>query len=286
MAEIPADKPVEPIGAAAQAADGEKKPISQLPPSPRAPEVPPAVKPKWYSKYDPKEIREWGKLAIEFITLVAVIWYACVASHQLIEMRQTNIIISRQLEMTDRPWIKDDVTSAIDLSWQNGALVWAVIIKTDNVGHSVATGIYPEAKLIAIQGADFIDTPRREAKKICDDVDRRFENIKSDPAAWANSAFPGAALQSLENAYLFPDQIKNRSFDGGQPSGQSVLPMLIGCIGYHYPTSERIHHTAFIYGLARTDDPSIPEAGRGFFTIGKNIPKANVTLFKTGQIVD
>jgi hypothetical protein len=195
---------------------------------------------------------------------------------------------SRQLEMTDRPWIRDTVTSAFEIGWQHGSyLGWAVGIRIENVGHAVATGIFPEVKLIAIEGADFIDYPRREAKKICDDVDARFEKIKGDPPAWAASVYPGAAVDSQgHDVYLLPSEVEKKTFDGGAILGKSINPMLVGCIGYHFPSSEHAHHTGFIYVLSHSDDATLPQPTTVFFGIGKNIPKDKVTLTKVGQIVD
>ena len=194
----------------------------------------------------------------------------------------------RQLEMIDRPWIKDTAFSAFDMRWQQGSyLGWVVTVRTENVGHSVATGIFPEVKLIAIEGADFIDYPRREAQKVCDEVSTRFEKIKSDPSAWAASVFPGEPRDFAGyNVYLLPSEVEKKSFDGGTNVGKSIMPMLVGCIVYHYPSSEHAHHTGFVYMLSHTDDPALAEPTRIFFGIGKKIPRDKVTLTKVGRLVD
>lgn len=227
----------------------------------------------------------WEKLAV-LIALGLLIVNIC----QERATRGALDLASRQLEMTDRPWIKDNVFSAFDMGWQHGSyLGWAVTVRTENIGHSVATGIFPEVKLIAIEGADFIDYPRREARKVCDDVDARFQRIKGDPTAWATSVFPGpgeARDFAGFNVYLLPAEVEKKSFDGGGNLGKSVMSMLVGCIAYHYPSSEHAHHTSFVYLLSHSDDTTLAEPTTTFFGIGKNIPKDKVILRKVGQFAD
>jgi hypothetical protein len=217
---------------------------------------------------------EYGGVAIALGLLIMNIflWYST---------RNATRIASRQLEMADRPWIKDAVRSASELTAQHGAFSWAVVIRTENVGHSVATAIYPQAKLIAIHGADFIDAPRLQARQLCDEVSARFERVKNDPVVWSNAIFPEEWSEFVSNAVLLPTDIKDASLDG-----KSFTPMLIGCIEYHYATSDKPHHTWFVYTLAHNDDPTLPEPSRVFFSIDKNVPQANMVLIKADQYAD
>jgi len=212
---------------------------------------------------------------------VATAVYAVVATLQWSAMREQSHTMQRQLEMADRPWIKDTVRSAFDLTAQHGAFSWAVTIRTENVGHSVATAIYPQAKLIAIHGADFLDGPRLQARQLCDEVSARFEKVKNDPVVWSNAIFPGEWSEFVSNAILLPDDIKGASLDG-----KSFMPMLIGCIEYHYATSEKPHHTWFVYTLTHSDDPSLSLDSRTFFSVEKTVPSANMALIKADQFAD
>lgn len=222
----------------------------------------------------------WWKITLEVATLLAVGLYTCF-TYKLMTATQG------MLEGSDRPWIKDTVVSAFEMGWQNGSyLGWDVTVRTENIGRSVATGIFPETKLIAIKGADFIDYPRREAKKVCDAADAHFDKIKDDPTAWANSAFPETWLEFPQGVHLLESEVEKNSFDGGANLGKSIHPMLVGCILYHYPSSEHAHHTGFVYVLSHSDDPALAEATRAFFGIGRNIPKEKVVLLKVGQFAD
>jgi hypothetical protein len=212
---------------------------------------------------------------------VATAVYAVVATLQWSAMRQQSSTMQRQLEMADRPWIKDAVRSASDFTAQHGAFSWAVTIRTENVGHSVASAIYPEAKLIAIHGADFLDSPRLQARQLCDEVSARFERVKNDPVVWSNAIFPGEWSEFLSNTVLLPTDIQGVSLDA-----KNSMPMLIGCIEYHYATSAKPHHTWFVYTLTHSDDPSLPPDSRMFFPMEKAVPSANMVLIKADQFAD
>jgi len=234
----------------------------------------------------------WWKYAMELAAIlvgasVAIIYWRQLntMNGQLGEMAKQSSTLHRQLEMADRPWIKDTVRSSSDFMANNGAFSWAVTIRAENLGHSVATAIFPQTKLIAIQGADFIDAPRRKARELCDEVSARFEKVKSDPVVWSNAIFPGEWSEFMSSPILWPAEI-NSTVDGGAKFGKSVAPMLIGCIEYHYASSERAHKTWFVYTLAHNDDATVPSPTRVFFSLGKTIPSANMVLVKADQFAD
>lgn len=194
----------------------------------------------------------------------------------------------RQLEMTDRPWIKDTVTSGEDFRFDHDVVMWSVNIRAENIGHSVATGIFPWAKLIAIDVTkdNPIDGPRRQVKELCDSIDQKFEKLKNDPAMWGTSAFPTYWLEFPFGIYLTPAQVNTSHINGGASLGNSIYPELIECVAYRYPSSDRPHHAGSVYVLSHSDDPNIQEAGRVFFSIGTNIPKDKMVLLKAAQYVD
>lgn len=194
----------------------------------------------------------------------------------------------RQLEMIDRPWIKDNVQSASEFLFQNGGISWAVTLNAANVGKSVATEIYPDAKLIAIRGADFLDGPRQQVSELCNSLSLKFQDVKKTyPSIWNSSIFPGDTLPLPRGVILWAKDINaDVSFDGGAQLGKSVNPMLIGCIVYHYGNSDTAHHTGFVYVLSHNEEPSTPESARVFFSIGKTLPKDSIVLRKFGEFAD
>jgi hypothetical protein len=253
--------------------------------------IPPAQSKQECAEQKKNKRRKIIKFWAQIVIAIATVCYLCATILIWRETKRATETASKQLEMMDRPWIRDTVLSAFDMGWQHDGtyLGWAVTIRAANVGHSVATGIFPKVKLIAIEGANFIDYPRQEANKVCEEAATYFDKFKSDPTMWATSVFPDEPPIDFpgQNVYLMPFADKrNVVFDGGKDVGRSVIPMLVGCIVYHYPSSEHPHHTGFVYTLSHSDDSKVPEPARVFFPIGKDVPKDKIILTKVGQFAD
>ena len=233
------------------------------------------------------KVKDDPKFIVEVVGIIAALAVIIIYVCQLHQMSEQSGAMKHQLEMADRPWIKDTVRSNSDFMANNGAFSWAVTIRAENVGHSVATAIYPQTKLIAIQGADFIDAPRRKARELCDEVSARFEKVKDDPVVWSNAIFPGDWSEFASSPILWPAEINSATtFHGGAKVGESFIPMLIGCVEYHYATSEKPHKTWFVYTLSHSDNLTIPLPTRTFFSLGKTVPSANMLLIKADQFAD
>jgi hypothetical protein len=218
-----------------------------------------------------KEFREWGILGVELVGLFGLFYYACTTYRMWREMQSQTAISQKQLAAIDRPWIKNAVTSWLDFRIDNNVGYWGAVISAENIGHSVAVAIMPEPKLIIVRGADFIDTPRRRAKEVCDELSNKLDKLKNDPAVLGNIVFPGTHVDFPFNIAMPPSEFKGIS-------DKTITPMLIGCVAYRYPSSEDTHGTGFVYVLSHEDDPTIQEAGRVFFKIGTTIPRDKVKL--------
>jgi hypothetical protein len=231
-----------------------------------------------------------GALVAATIMLVVVGFFQLlIIGLELSPIRKSADSSARQLEMLDRPWLKEELTSASDFrSQKGGAMDLAVTIKVDNVGHSVATDVSPDGRLIAIKDADFIDGPRRQVTELCKKMSERWENVKTtDPSIWNNSIFPDDSHTFIPlDVFLWPKDIDSNSLDGGAQLGKSIFPVFIGCIEYHFPTSSRPHHTGFVYFLTHTDIPSLPDPTRAFFSVSTTVPKDNIVLTKSAQVAD
>jgi len=226
------------------------------------------------------------KFLIEVLALIGLVGYTAISAFQWGAMKGQLEQMKRQLEMADRPWIKDTVTPAYDFTFDKGAISWSVNIRVENVGHSVATIRFAEARLIAVHGADIIDGPRQQAKEFCDNLSDRYERVDSYPSVWGTAVFPGDPANFPYSTILWQSGINNATFDGGADLGKSVMPMLIGCIKYHYPTSDKPHKTWFVYFISHSDNPALSESSRIFFSIGKTVPKGQIVLTKSGQFAD
>jgi hypothetical protein len=86
-AETPENKVVTPETISADSQPGKKNALPEPPLSCAQPYGPPPIENESNCKCQANEWREWGKFAVEVLTLLAVAYYACVASRQLTEMR-------------------------------------------------------------------------------------------------------------------------------------------------------------------------------------------------------
>jgi hypothetical protein len=284
-----------------QAAPNAQREADEHTSDPNPPVTPTAKKPELNPPAHKYEVtcnkqRDWidkASFGLEAFGLFVLVIYAvatiaiwCANKKAADAAYNASVTASRQLEMADRPWLKEEVKSVSDFNFQNGTISWAVSINAQNVGHSVATETFPDARIIAIQGADLIDAPRKKVTEICEGMPKRFHSVKAVPGLWNNSIFPSDSHEFRGVNIILSPKDMEEIFDGGTGIGKSVIPVLVGCLEYHYPTSDRPHHTGFVYVLSHNEDSSIPESARAFFSVGKNIPKDNVVLRKFGQMAD
>lgn len=85
MAEEPILNPPE-SGPAAQKSATEAAKTPPNPPPPKT-DIPAGIENKPNSYNGQNNVREWWKVGVETLTLLAVVWYACIASRQLTQMR-------------------------------------------------------------------------------------------------------------------------------------------------------------------------------------------------------
>jgi hypothetical protein len=240
---------------------------------------------EYRAREETQEVLGWIKLAVEVAMLFVVAAYATVSALQLIEMKKTTDTASRQLEMTERPWIRGTAIPSFDMIAKDGYFSWAVSVGVENLGQSVATDIFPRTELIA-PGGDFIDGPRKRAKQLCEDAARRAMIVKSDRTLWDSSLFPRDQTSYPQNVILDKGDVDKAVLNGGAGIGKSVSMMLVGCIVYDYPTSLRWHETGFVYTIIRNDDENIPKPSRIFFPIDKPIPKDKLSLIKNAEFAN
>jgi hypothetical protein len=183
---------------------------------------------------------------------------------------------SRQLEMADRPWLKEIVSSNAPFLIDNGSISWAIRVQVTNVGHSVATGAFVEGELIALHGADYVDGPANEMNRFCDKI---AKTSPINPRMWGISVFPTDTNDLLgPSVIIFKPDVESASVDGGATLGKSIFPILVGCIDYQYPTSETRHQTRFIYDVFYRD----PKTGTNqpFVSLGKTLPMNDMVLWR------
>lgn len=234
--------------------------------------VPPSLGQRANPDRDKDDTPKWKKRADVSIA-IGTIGLLLVNVFLLFATKNATRIASRQLEMADRPWLRDDVIPKANFIFDKGSISWGVLIKGENVGHSVATGVFAEATLIALHGADYVDGPTKELNKFCD----RFPNSRTKPPnQWGVSVFPNDFTEIPYAVIMMADDVERASVDGGTALGNSIFPMLIGCIDYQYSTSDKRHQTRFIYDVFYKDlEAATPQP---FISMGKTLPVAGMIL--------
>lgn len=156
---------------------------------------------------------------------------------------------TRQLEATDRPWIKIEVTFAEPVTYKDGLNVAVNFIPT-NIGHSPAQSIQIKAALVpATLGDDIVGIQ----KDIC--------NGPGNPFGPGYMLFPGDHYAQPWGMTLSAkefDKYWARMGGTGGVKVQIAPTALVGCIDYTFDASKRRHQTGFAFDLVTKDGRIIP----------------------------
>jgi len=209
---------------------------------------------------------------VAFATLVALIAYTRYTIKIYKAANHTADAAYRQLETLDRPWLKEGIVSNFAFTFDSrGSVSWSVLITVTNVGHSVATGVSAPAILIAPQIGGYFQEPLTKLTEFCDEV----ANTPTNPAKYGVSIFPGDHVDIPASPVFLSKDVNRVSFD--DQGSRAIEAMLIGCVDYQFPTSNKRHPTRFIYDVF---DKSKPPGPKVFITVGKTLPKDQVGLFR------
>jgi hypothetical protein len=115
------------------------------------------------------------KMVLETAAVFIGVYVAWVYSGQLIQMIESNKKIQtslevsqKQLEATERPWLKVTFAAA-PITFQQGGMQLGVYPHILNVGHSVATGVIVPIKVFLASSADdMFKEPLKRQKELCD----------------------------------------------------------------------------------------------------------------------
>ncbi len=196
----------------------------------------------------PRDAWGWLRLILEFAGVVSVVAYVVLTYCTLDEMRTQARIMRKQLEASDRAWIKvvdvipldesvppSTVGTSLTFSadGRGGYLNFKVVLK--NIGKSVATPVSVLVKTFPTSLYRSPTEPIDERRKLCGE--------KKSPEA-EFTIFP----EDTQLAY------RARQFDStpmGQTIGKSPQKagrlFILGCINYNYASSTTNHQTGFIY---------------------------------------
>ncbi|HVS89021.1 MAG TPA: hypothetical protein VHF01_12480 [Candidatus Acidoferrum sp.] len=259
--------------------------LESFPPSPAPPD-------EWEAEKKKKKRFKWYVFGLNFLTLIAVIGYACINWKMWREMQDQTKTARQQLELSERPWIKISFTIGVQgFSFQSGSATLPLQAHIQNIGHSVATGVIVPIKMFLAYDANGIfKEPLKRQKDLCDPI---AEKPTGDPqlSDMALTIFPGDTDVSMNYGVgVGKDELDSAKtlipHGGGFPKvggGKRILPIIVGCVDYQYATSTHHHQTRFIYQVQRIDR-SLPPNIYPIISIEvpKTVAPADVVLQKYG----
>lgn len=240
-------------------------------------------------------VREWIKITIEAATLLAVIWYAVVASGQLTQMRNATkaakrsadaaaraaAIDAEQLDLSERPWLAVKATPIKPGLWwvKRSQAALQINVSISNVGKSIAKGIQVSANLVPMPpGLPIaVDAAQRE-RSLC-------SHDSPGGAGWFD-LFPTdrPAERRLSISATTPAVAAQAVAPAGGDSHSFVGLYVVGCVSYLSSYSTQVHHTDFAYQLVAP--PPTSPAGKPIllpdglpvmgFQVGTDVPPSKL----------
>jgi len=225
VAEEPILNPSESDPAAQKRAAEAAK--TQSNPSPPKTDISAGIKDDANSYNGKHDVQEWWKVGVETLTLVAVVWYACIASRQLTQMREATIATasaaqtaSATLDFTrqiNRAYIAVKPTTGRDISSD----LPIIVFRMANLGHVPALTVRHQ-----VQGA------------VCKYPLPPDRDVFNDDGLWQNDGTLG------------PESTDFYARIHLQPGDRTMLQQDRRLCAYgivQYTTLNEVHYTRFCY---------------------------------------
>lgn len=182
-----------------------------------------------------------GITALATVAIVVLtIFYVKYSKHQWETMQQ-------QLEWSERPWIRAEIGVTGNLTFdEKGDAHLQVMGTAKNVGHSVATGVTINAKLIAVPPEDYFTEPLSIQERMCDQI----AAASFDARKRGFTLFPDDVTgQPNMDMTLTKAEIERARIPFEGHAGKNFMPMVVGCADYQFSTAAKHHQTRFIYDI-------------------------------------
>jgi hypothetical protein len=243
-----------------------------------------AISPKWFRRSD-----VWVAIFTGMLVAIGIVT-SILFLRQLGEMGTENNTAQKQLELSERPWIKivDVKTLGNDslipaLSFQgfgygffpsgNKQVTFQLTISLRNIGHSLAF-VTADFELFLPAWTDkFEDTLLNEEKRFCDASAQKAPNkylnrivFPDEPLDWG-----GAGVQKVAPPML-PGNVLNHI--PGDAKGDYILPTIIACANYTFPSSSHRYQTRTLFIVVHQEN------GVRFFRTGIDVPERNLRIIR------
>jgi hypothetical protein len=227
----------------------------------------------WDAPRKKSKSTDWAIAALALIIAGGAFWDASIFNRQLVIMR-------KQFEVTDRPWIQAEPKVESPITFHdNGDLSMSVTFILNNVGHSIATDVtvYGGALVPKPEGVEHFRQPLERQAELCGKV---------DPYAMTITLFPNESKQ-FNVAFRVSHQEIEANLAPPPPGMPDLLPakrthlVLVGCVDYQFSSLPKHHQTGFIYNVVGTNskNPNVPY----LIGVGETLPAANIALERWGS---
>jgi len=189
--------------------------------------------------------------------VIAACIYAGIAANQLTVMQNSADAARRQLEITDRAWVKVEVAPNFDIPKNSfigqsltfdandvGHLSRKIILH--NIGHSVANDVMIRDSTVAmsIWNHDFW-FPIKVRDELC-----KSEISETDAQGNKRPSFiifPQDSTKTYEISTFETKNLPDSPQDATLQRGKPIALYLVGCVDYRYGQSSVYHRTGFIF---------------------------------------
>jgi hypothetical protein len=224
-------------------------------------QIPEAVLREYRADQKKTSRRDRIRLFVEAAGLIAFIAAGVTAYRNLRVLTNQADIASRQLELTDRPWLTASlvVTAPFKTSDDKVNVFLGVATNFKNIGRSVARNVgvkvtaYPQRLM-----SDFIFTePLKRQRELCADDARKLLN----EGFLRLTLFPNED-GSLGTSIGFgrEDLARTAAADMASAAKQGhswpyppFHPVIVGCVTYEFGSTARAHHTYFAYQVVKVN---------------------------------
>jgi hypothetical protein len=162
---------------------------------------------------------------------------------------------ARQLEATDRPWIRTKLTFFGPLQFSERGMSLPNTVLLFNVGRAVANDVTVITTVkYGTSATEWLVASRQQTD--CQTLDNM-----------AKSGFPGLVVfpnaYALQNIFgdVSSEEIARVAARGG--SNNHFVPLVVGCVRYRFTYSPIPHHTWFCYIVRKRGEPLGPVFERG-----------------------
>jgi hypothetical protein len=207
---------------------------------------------------------------ISLVGVLVLAMYTCYAKQQVNRMREAVGTAQRQLDATDRPWIKVTVSSARSSLRVDEKGTWFTLQLTGtNVGRTIALNIVPSAITVPFRG-DGTDEPGERQADVCGSA----QKVAGASGLQVNGLFPGEDFTVLMITPVTKRMVGNRPlpFDPKSWGGKHFTAMFVGCVAYRTAVSPIVHHTWFAYEISKKGGP---------IAVGDDLKAADIDLNKS-----